>query len=267
MGSTTDENAVAYYPIEQLSRKDASTFLIFLNAQSVVFNGPVDDPWFSAHYNRSAKLSTRPGGVVKDLYLSDEPASALGCTHQTQWCNPNLPQDIGCQSLVPAADSSKWNKTLWSKDQLHVLDWFVGTSQQEYYDASSMVNNIGATALTARYDLSTGRSMALPNNQWQIEVEHFVGTSLASLQGTFVESASGPQLDDFRPFQVIPENVKDNSLGRKICSNQVSLAFRMCVRNNLLTTHRKSAQPSTHHSPSSHSVLSSSSELFLLHSI
>jgi hypothetical protein len=228
MGTTWYESRAAYYPIELLSREDATIFLIFLNAQSITFLEPVDDPWFSAHRKDIATFTTQGGRIGKEVYLSDEPASAVGCTYQAQWCNPNLPADTGCEPLGPISDSSKWNPELWSKDQLDMLDWFVGTSQQESFDPSIIINEIGTSALTARYDLSAGRSTALPNNQWQIEMEHLVAAALASMQGTFVESASGPRTEELKQFQVTPEDATNNRLGRMICSNQV-YSFRVYV--------------------------------------
>lgn len=223
--TSTNGGIYDFTPIPQLARDDADTVLIYLDAQGVAFADKIDDLWFSAHEKWLISLTTDdlPDGVAFQ-YLVDEPASTLGCTQQVQFCNPGLPRDKGCeplQPLRPLLGPKNHSEALWSKSQLDALKWAETSLWQDFTHPEIVVGSIGTSVLTARYNLANGICGRLPNNQWQIEIEQFLATTLASLQGSFVEVANGPRDQRAEEYQSHPETDQ----ARKMCRNQASAVF------------------------------------------
>lgn len=182
-----------------------------------MFTNQTDDPWYSAHV-RFANMST--GGLEgsMDWYSADEPASILACTTQHQFCNSHLPADRGCTSLGSYADAQSEGAAIWSNTkQASTLNWF------EFPIFRSEIQNIvialGVAGLSSRLGLSRGIQSPIPNNQWQLDVEHWFKASLASLQGWFVESATGPSDPRIMRWMERPSTETESS----ICRNQVSV--------------------------------------------
>ncbi|KAF2655639.1 hypothetical protein K491DRAFT_678705 [Lophiostoma macrostomum CBS 122681] len=214
----TSAGILSFEPIEQLRVENADTLLMFLDAQGIGFSSPVDDLWFSAHEKWLKAISATSDENTHESYLSliDEPASTLGCTAQAQFCNPMYPEGTACEPLGSWEVTTDSFADFWSKEQIDAINWVSAYSEQEQVSVSTLVNAIGTSVLAARYDLAGGLSGPLPDNQWQIEVEHFVGASLASLQGTVVEAANGPTSEGLKELQVLP----DTDVAKRMCVNQ-----------------------------------------------
>lgn len=85
-------------------------------------------------------------------------------------------------------------------------------------ELDAFVETLGAGSLTARYKLVSGYQGPLPDNQWQLDVEHWHASTLAAIQGSAVDAATGPASPDMRQYWVPPENEQQQYL----CNNQVS---------------------------------------------
>lgn len=77
--------------------------------------------------------------------------------------------------------------------------------------------------LTARDRLQGGvQGGLLPDDQWQKDVMHWHATTMAQLQGLFVETATGPPGDGvLLPWLVRPSSPVE----RAMCQNQVRFFF------------------------------------------
>jgi hypothetical protein len=64
----------------QFARDDADTTLFFLSANTIIFERPVDDPFFSAHQVRHS-MSNQGNETI---YITDNPAGILGCVEQVK---------------------------------------------------------------------------------------------------------------------------------------------------------------------------------------
>jgi hypothetical protein len=62
----------------EFHRDDADTTIFFLEGNDMVFDRPVDDPFFSAHVARHFKSSYDAG----TSYQADYPAGIVGCVEQ-----------------------------------------------------------------------------------------------------------------------------------------------------------------------------------------
>jgi hypothetical protein len=209
-----------FEPIPQLYRADADVMLFFLTARGIKYTEAVNDPWFSAHRD-----GPKHGNVLNKTpnpsYLQDEPLSVLGCTMQMQICNPNLPEGEQCERLRGFIDNSFEVEDLYkSQSQKQALTWANLIFGLGWFSISGIVDSMGISSLIARQNLVNSFQGPLPDNQWQLEVEHWVGASMASLQGTFVESGNGPSAK-YQQFRTMPNNTDEWNL----CNNQV------CWRN------------------------------------
>jgi len=205
-----------FEPIPQLHRADADVMLFFLTAQGIKYTQAVNDPWFSAH-----KEGPTHGNIFNDTpnpsYLQDEPLSVLGCTMQMQICNPNLPEGKRCERLRGFIDNSFQVEDLYeSQSQKQALTWANLIFGLGWFSISGIVDSMGISSLLARQNLANNYQGPLPDNQWQAEVEHWVGASMASLQGSFVESGNGPTAK-YQQFRQAPNNTDEWN----ICKNQV----------------------------------------------
>lgn len=206
-----------FMPIDQLHRDDADVMLFFLSAPNIIFTNITDDPWYSAHQPGPSKYSSAGDGSVP-TYTTDEPASILGCTMQAQYCNPNLPEDSRCSPLTGYVDDRidlfKLYDTLSQKT---MFKWAIDVFQLGFFSISGIVDNIGTSALLARQGLNTNQQGPLPSNQWQLEVESWVSTSLASVQATYVEFGNGPT-SAYQQFRMAPNGTDQDTVCKSIVS-------------------------------------------------
>lgn len=124
------------------------------------------------------------------LYTTDSWVTAMGCADQYQICNP---ANQNCTELsgfyVVWADINKNNINLNKIQQNTALHLLNSTSGGDIY---GIVYGRGAAALQAQKTIYFGIQIQLPNYQWQSEVSSWFAVSLARLQQTLVDYASGP---------------------------------------------------------------------------
>ncbi|KAH8725985.1 hypothetical protein GQ44DRAFT_680159 [Phaeosphaeriaceae sp. PMI808] len=216
-----------YMPIPPLRLVDADLHLTFLSSPEIHYSNPINDPWFSAHRDAS-ELNEKKTKEKFVAYLQDEPLGVMACTQQVQYCNPNLPKDERCEPLRGILDprrSAQLKRIFPEDSQWATIKWVDPLWTYGMYKISDTVGFIGAAALQARNKLSYGYSGPLPDNQWQLEAEHWVKGSLTSLQDLFVTAANGiPEaLEDFRKPPMANETVAQNiCVNQKIVSNAYS---------------------------------------------
>ncbi|KAL1627503.1 hypothetical protein SLS54_002428 [Diplodia seriata] len=81
---------------------------------------------------------------------------------------------------------------------------------------SNLVGTLGVSALTARFRVGSALQGPIPDNQWQLEAQHWFSTCMAALQDAFVAGAAGAPYAELRPFFAPPANTQ----ARNICRNQ-----------------------------------------------
>jgi hypothetical protein len=206
-------------PINALRLVDADVHVLFLSAPEIHYAAPVTDPWFSAQTDAS-EINYEGNKAQFSAWKQDEPLGVMACIQQVQYCNPNLPETERCEPLRGISDpraGKNVRKIFPTDDQWATINWVDTIWTYGVYTIHATVNFIGVSALRARQSLSYGYSAPLPENQWQLEAEHLIKGSLASLQDVFVEAANGiPEaLEDFRqpPMQ-------NETVARNICANQ-----------------------------------------------
>jgi hypothetical protein len=206
-------------PIPTLQRQDADVFIFFLSANAVLFSAPTIDNWYNA---------TKPVAILKKsgewtgrltLYAQDEAASPLACLQQDQFCNPNLPEGDRCSPLSGSVDAPFNALNLFQdQEQLNRFMWTYNNTLNGFpVVLIDPVLTLGIQTLTSRYDLTVSIQGPLPDNQWQLDVQHWHSTNLATLQASFVGAATGPSDPNLNEWLQRPTNAEEKTL----CQNQV----------------------------------------------
>lgn len=189
--------------IPELSRSDANTELFFLSSNDIQFLNATDDPWFSAHQPNLVEVQefkdeTGESQQVRlASYAADSPISVIGCASSIQVCDSNKPVSIGCSSLqgMPSRWSIDFDRALeapGTQEQVTLFKAFSSFANLGSQYLSTIVQELGATALQARQSLVVGQQSKLPADQWQIEMRQFFATFLAYQQQLVVDAVAGP---------------------------------------------------------------------------
>ena len=179
-----------------------------MEANSIGYTEPVDDPWFSAH--KPLKVED------KTYYMSDNYIRIIGCTEQHQYCNLNSNANgSSCTPVtarMPAFNAAFGHDMGFSELQLHLvarLDRALSYALLVY----SVTSEVSLQAYTT---LSDTISAPLPSNQWQIEVSNWLNIALAKFQGLLLEVSTGPAA--IRPGGTV--NPLFDKLDESLCSMQ-----------------------------------------------
>lgn len=209
-----DAESSEFYPIPELRDTKSGLTLIFLSANGILFTEEVDDDWYSAHRPHKA-----PGSPYV-MYLQDNPASVLACKWQDQWCNPNLPSDRQCTPLSGSSDTARavWNISR-NAEETELLSWIFFARVGMGLELNAIVDTLGISMLTSRGSMSAGMQGYIPNDQWQIDAEHWFSVYLASVQKGLVDYATGPSDPRVIPFL---EKGLTQTCENAICRQQVN---------------------------------------------
>lgn len=167
------------------------------------------DPWYKVERSQGTFSSGTP------LYRQKDPGSPLACFEQHQLCffppssnadenekrcTPllsstdlfNLPQVIAdTLKLHTSNDNSKQVADQDIDDRVQGLLWILSSTVKNTPRTLHPVAGLGVHALKSRIGLNGGHMGPMPDNQWQLDVQHWHATAIAALQSRFVNSAIG----------------------------------------------------------------------------
>ena len=205
-GEATD----TWIPIPQLNRSDSDISLFLLAPNSVVYESPVTDPFFTATTPYS--LPTGREGVNYSYYQPDFAVYPLACADQHQFCNP---RNEKCTALTGYGLLQKDIPSLALNEE-QLSTFYRLELLFEFLNTYGSVNSRGANALRASETVDESIQVPLPDGQWMKEVTLWFEVSLAKLQQKVVQYAAGPTY--------IPPGVKLNGpetkVERKMCRSQ-----------------------------------------------
>ena len=218
---TNDGNSasIQWQALPQFQRDDADVSIYFLSAPGILFTEESNDLWYAAH-QRGVNFTDQAGQTAPS-YMMDDDASVLACARQYQICNPNMPEDRRCQPLRGWLDNSyRLDEITQNEQQRNRLHYIREEQIGNNDETSALIVFAGMGVLQARDKLSYGTQAPLPDNQWQLEVEHWVKGTMASLQRIFVNKARGPMSNELREyFSMTPNTTEELTM----CRNQVRL--------------------------------------------
>lgn len=220
MNGSMKNNNSDFFPIPALAQTDADVHLVFLSANSITFTQEVNDPWYSAHRHASQILYFEQGameGSIDPVY-QDDAVSVLGCTVQEQYCNPTLPKETRCAAIGGEFESTALAEHLWTNQkQLDTFRWIDAIIKSYAPVIYQSIYKLGTSALVSRKTLHEGYQGPLEDNQWQLDAEHWHVTSMAALQNTMKEVATGPSDSAVEEWLTKPNNAQEHHL----CRSQV----------------------------------------------
>jgi hypothetical protein len=212
---STDVGDSTFDPIPQLISNTADTELIFLASNAIRYIGEVTDPWYQATQPFHDIGADHAGKIPS--FVANEPAAPLACFVQSQFCNPSMPAENQCPPLngIYPAENLAVSYLNHQREQ-ESLDWLASFM---IITPSIATDILGSKALLSKQSLAAGIQAKLPDNQWEIEVQHWLNIGLAYLQRAMVLSAAGD-----------PSHMNDTSMRRpnttgeyEVCQSQVSL--------------------------------------------
>jgi hypothetical protein len=205
--------------IPDFTRTDADVSLFFFTANSISYTYPNTDPMFGA--TSFQNLSTPDNPLI--LYNPDILLTSIGCTDQYQICNPVEPgpngEPIWCTSLSGIGPVNNETDKIGLNGYQLATAYTVITAMDEASSIYDAIEGRGSAALKAQNTVFDKiQQAALPNNQWQIEVDGWFAVSLAGLQQALVERALGPT-DVLNSGGTI--DYPTNDYGKALCKRQM----------------------------------------------
>ncbi|ETN38438.1 uncharacterized protein HMPREF1541_06473 [Cyphellophora europaea CBS 101466] len=177
-----------FEPIDEMSQGAADLILFFLSYTGT-YATEIDDPWFSAHRRQSFDGSP---ALLETRFARDSAISTIGCTEHHQFCTTKgICTPSGGFDQVQ--NDANFNNAL-TPHQNATFDRILRAATQGSLRA--VVNGLAVTStpLLAISQIAVGStvvSMGLPETQWQRELNYWHSISMAQLQRTIVQYATG----------------------------------------------------------------------------
>ena len=189
-----------WIPIPELNRTDADVAIFVLAQNSIYYDSPVSDAFFSANI---VLLSPEVGtGVNLTYYKTDKYISALGCVDQHQFCNPINKK---CTPLTGSNIARGFFPELAFNARQSATAWRI-LLQTMFINMYFSAHGRGSNALRASETLSDLEQVGLPNYQWQVEVDSWMAVGMAKLQQLIVQYATGPPSVAGNSFVLQPQD-------------------------------------------------------------
>ncbi|RAR06174.1 cytochrome p450 protein [Stemphylium lycopersici] len=202
-------------PISALNVPNGDVSVFYLEMNDVMYATPVADPWFAA--NNGPFNASTPEGIMQ-LYYGDQPIQALACVQQYQFCNPPLNNHTSCTPLMGIFDAARTaSSTIFTSSEIKdMFEWSALAILYMAHGFHEIALIMRGSSLLAGDTLSGLGQQGLPSNQWEIELEHWFKITLADLQQSILDQATGPIISEADAFHSPPTSVG----ARNVCSNQ-----------------------------------------------
>ncbi|KAI1868746.1 hypothetical protein JX265_006725 [Neoarthrinium moseri] len=196
-GTTVTDGYSDFKPITDLQRHDADTTLMFLSTNSVGFVQNTADIWYNASQSTPPE-EVSPGELSDPTFVpwshQSEPASPLACARQEQYCTSG---GGNCTPLSSSHDAKLAAKSLFrDTDQYQRWKWITTATKQITADEVYVIGALRSQALASRFNFLGGVQGAIPDNQWQLDVQYWHAVQLATMQKAVVDVAIGPLADE-----------------------------------------------------------------------
>lgn len=238
LNGTTWRPESDFEPAPGLFPGDGDLILAFLLGNGVLFMERTDDPWYRGTVRGRQNITW--DDESKPSYWPEEAASPMACLQQYQFCNPALPEGSRCGPLAGILDAQLQAAPLFGVTEEQIYNnevpdtpagsryvWFLQYFTMAVPVLSAQLNMLGPNSLASQQSVSRewGTIGAISDHQWQLDVENWWATYMASLQAGMVDIAYGPQDPALEPYRIEPFNAHM----QKMCNNQVSEAGA-CVK-------------------------------------
>ncbi|KAK7179517.1 hypothetical protein DPSP01_011952 [Paraphaeosphaeria sporulosa] len=204
--------------VADLNRTDAFVALMFLDSTDVLSREKVEDPWFAHTVNASQRQYEFFGS--DSLYLSDEPATVIGCAAQVFYCNPKItdPQRRCINYFVTEASDIGFS-ALWPEESdLKAFNGYIATNNVMIATPDSFYNTPGLPNLLARLTMDNSIQWDhFAPDRWKEEMEFLAQASLASFQSNVPQAT---QNGVWYMNRTLCDSDTETGLCEKLCRNQ-----------------------------------------------
>jgi hypothetical protein len=151
------------------------------------------------------------------MFRQSEPGAPLACKELEQYCYRGVKGQQKCTPLEGPDNSITDLLYLLDEEDKEWFHWLFRTTFAIAKSTRIPLALLGTHVLTARNKLNGPVLGSLPDNQWQLEVQHWHATAMAYLQATFLESIIGYEDPKFSGLIQYP----NTTIERDLCANQV----------------------------------------------
>ncbi|KAK7905917.1 hypothetical protein LTR67_000641 [Exophiala xenobiotica] len=190
-----------FEPIPEVAQSKADLVLFFLSFTGMYLT-PVQDPWFSAHHEESFDTSL---SFLSTRYARDSAISTLGCIEQHQFCLPNA-ECTEALGFDQVQNDQVFNNALTPYQNAtfdRVLRAVAASRLSHLIQQLAVTTNpLLASNVTLSGKTGSWISLGLPQSQWEMELQYWHSISMAQLQRTIVQWATGriaPEPQDLQP--------------------------------------------------------------------
>ncbi|KAK0740345.1 hypothetical protein B0T18DRAFT_491030 [Schizothecium vesticola] len=213
-----------FTPIPELVPRNSSgeVFILFLQSDNVLFLQKPKDRWYGDDMGSIQVHDLLKGfgnGTENvSMFRQNQPGSPLACHELQQYCYTGAKGTQKCTQLQGGIDAVGNIFAQLDPEDEPWFNWFELTTVETGMATRSPLNLLGARMLMARDSLNGPILGQLPDNQWQLEVQHWHATAMADMQAAFLRSIVGPGNPDLpRLMRVVYPN---STVEREICKNQ-----------------------------------------------
>ncbi|RCI12094.1 hypothetical protein L249_0884 [Ophiocordyceps polyrhachis-furcata BCC 54312] len=200
-------NGSEFEPIPQLSRADGDIMIFFLVGNGATFMRPTPDLWYRGTASgKNVSVDHSADKLSLETYEPEEAASPLGCVQQHQFCDSSG----RCGPLAGYLDALQGAHILFNSTALGQYrpdekpDTLFGSFRralgQSLGTIDFMVSSFQSNSLLSQQVSSSGLRGPLPDNQWQMDVNYWWDTMLATMQASFVQLAAWTADRELEPY-------------------------------------------------------------------
>jgi len=153
------------------------------------------------------------------MFRQSDPGSPLACREQNQYCFTGKKGQQKCTSLQSSSDAIGDMYDMLDEGDEEWLSWLFLSTFIGVKDVSEATMMLGTHALLAKNKLDGPLLGTVPDNQWQLEVQHWHATSMARVQGTTLRMITGYKDPRFSNITRYP----NTTIERELCASQVLL--------------------------------------------
>lgn len=174
----------------------------------------VNDLWFEALDTMVSQ--TEYGNQTS--YYTERPIGALACIQQYQFCNPSLEEDKSCTTLDGIFEATRIaSSTLFPQpEDSEKFLWSLAAIRDMAGGFNELISWVkGGSLLAGDYVSNLGQD-GLPDNQWELELEHWFKFTMADLQRAILDQATGPVVPEAVSLYSAPTSPE----ARTVCGSQ-----------------------------------------------
>lgn len=180
-----------FEPIPELAQTDADLALLFLSFSGTYYD-QVDDPWFSAH--RPITFAQSSLQFLRNRYSRNLAVSTIACKEQHQFCT-SLGQCTAFLGFDQVQNNATFNDNLTSHQNATFDRVLRAVSASRIHGLLQFLQRTTTPLLASNFTTagSSGLTVSqpLPNDQWELELNYWHSISMAQLQRTVVQWATG----------------------------------------------------------------------------